>query len=80
MIATEARAAISIDDIKKQLILNFFRVGRKALPASPLAARKECGGFEKKTHLVLSAYFVLGGRKAFQGIFFHRHAEAAGFQ
>src|SRR5262245_22278203 len=80
MIVTEVRLAIPTDDLQKQLVLSFFRVGRKTVPVSPLAARQERGGFEKNPHWLLSKHFVLGCRKALQGIFFHRHTEAAGFQ
>ncbi len=50
VIEAEARVAIALDNIEKQSMLNFARLRRQLLPARPLAAREEGGGFKKNCH------------------------------
>ncbi len=44
VIAAEARGAISLDEIEKQVILDFLRLSRQVVPSRPLATREKRGG------------------------------------
>jgi hypothetical protein len=44
VIAAEARGAISLDEIEKQVILDFLRLSRQVVPSGPLATREKRGG------------------------------------